>query len=798
MLVPLSWLREFTPYEGTAQALGDKLTMVGLEMEGILHPFANLVDIIIGYVAQCRPHPDSDHLHCCRVEMGQGELVDIVCGAPNVAEGQKVAVAPVGARLPDGTKIKKSKLRGQPSCGMICSERELGLSDDHSGIMVLPETVDIGHRLIDALNMERDVLDISITPNRADCLSILGIARETAMAFNLPFALPELPMILDPRAPEMTVPVEIEDPDLCWLYCGRIVSNVTMAPAPMGVRFRLLSVGQRPVSNIVDITNYILFECGQPLHAFDLDKLAGKRVIVRRARENEKFTTLDGKERQLLPSDLCICDAEKAVALAGVMGGLDSEITSESKNVFLESAVFQPQGIRKTSRRLGIPSEAAYRFERGVDQRRSIWAMDRACALMQSIADGLPNAGFSIAEPRPFIPKRISYRPARANYLLGVDISETEQAQFLENDGCAVENQDSSDWLVIQPSWRPDLTREADLIEETGRIYGLDAIPVTLPPIKKSINDNLGRLSQFGFFDRIRRWGAGIGLNEAINYSFVGESDLDFLNLPKEGRIAIANPLSDEQNTLRTQLAPGLLRDLANNLAFGANSVRLFEIAEAFNEDANAETRAREVPFLGIMLYGARQDQGWPRIAGDLDYTDIKGLLVNLFGFFKLGELPFASVDNHAFLAPCVSVKAGNLDLAQLGRVKPAIAKAWHAQKDVWLAEINLAILRHLAEKAATHFRPLPIYPPVRRDITVITPTALSAGIIREKILLRKLPLLEGATLVDCFEPEGSDERHLTWRLTFRHPERTLKDSEVDKEREKVAEFLRQELNVKI
>ena len=342
MLLSLSWLREFTPYEGTAEALGDRLTMLGLELEDIRRPYDSISSIVVGLVAACEDHPESDHLHICKVDAGQGELLDIVCGAPNVAEGQKVPVALVGTVMPDGMVIKKAKLRGAPSCGMICSERELGLTEDHSGIMVLPDSFVVGKPLVDQLALDREVLDISITPNRADCLSVLGLAREAALAFDLPLQIPAMPLQIDESAPQRLVPIDIKDPDLCWLYSGRVITGAKIGPSPMQMRHRLHSVGVRPISNIVDVTNYILFECGQPLHSFDLDKLEGGRIEISRAQEGEKFTTLDGQERILTAQDLCIRDASRAVALAGVMGGAATEISSSTTNVLVEAAVFDP------------------------------------------------------------------------------------------------------------------------------------------------------------------------------------------------------------------------------------------------------------------------------------------------------------------------------------------------------------------------------------------------------------------------------------------------------------------------
>lgn len=798
MLVPLSWLREFTPYEGTAAALGDKLTMLGLELEEIINPFAGLKDIKVGFVAQCLNHPNSDHMHCCKVDLGTNELVDIVCGAPNVAKGQKVAIAPVGAALPDGTVIKKAKLRGQPSCGMICSERELGLSEDHSGIMVLPDSADVGHSLSSALNLDTEVLNLSVTPNRADCLSILGVARETAAAFGLPLAVPTLPIIPDCATAEIEIPIAIEDRDLCWLYAGRAVSDANIAQAPMKFRFRLHAVGVRAISNIVDVTNYVLFECGQPLHAFDLDKLRGQKIGVRHANPGEMLVTLDGKERRLQPDDICICDAKEAVALAGVMGGLNTEISPETHNIFVESAVFNPRNIRRTSRRLGLQSEASYRFERGIDQRRSIWALDRACALMASFSGGFVRRGFSVAEPKPFIPARIQFRPENAAALLGVKIQPQQQEKTLMSLGCAVEQQEHSDWIVEQPSWRPDLTREADLIEEVGRFYGLDSIEPSLPPVQRKITDNLAPVTLYDFIQLIKHWGAGLGLHEAINYSFTGEKDLDLLGLATQTRLSIFNPLSEDQNVLRTALAPGLLHDLDNNLAFGAQSVRLFELANAFESNPKAETGATEKPLLGVILSGLRFERQWPRSEDVLDYADIKGVLEHLLNFLHLPAPALARNDHHPYLQPCAQISLNEKICGHMGRVKPAVAKEYKAVKPVWLFELDLEVLRLLHESTQTLFKPLPVYPPVRRDLTAAVARNVTVAEILEKIQLLKIPLLEGAILQDCFEAPDGNERNLTFRLTFRSVERTLKDAEADKEREKIADFLRKELGARI
>ncbi len=401
MLVSFNWLREFVPFEGEAQELGDRLTMLGLELDSIEDPFESIQEIVVGHVVECVKHPEAEKLSVCTVDLGS-ETVEIVCGAPNVAKGQKVPVAPVGSKLPDGMKIKKAKLRGVKSFGMICSERELGLSEDHEGIWVLPENLTVGNKLVDELNLERTVLDFDITPNRADCLSILGFARETALAFDLPLTLPELNLTESGGNAADEVKIIIDDPELCPLYQARIINNVTVGKSPDWMRFKLFSVGQRPLGNIVDVTNYILFELGQPLHAFDLERIEDATIRVAPAQDGMKFTTLDEVERTLTSRDLLIWDGKKPVALAGVMGGMNSEMQDDSTNVLLESAVFRPGTIRKTARRLALPSEASYRFERGVDQIMNTFAMNRAAQIMAEVSGGTVMSGVAKNEPKPW------------------------------------------------------------------------------------------------------------------------------------------------------------------------------------------------------------------------------------------------------------------------------------------------------------------------------------------------------------------------------------------------------------
>lgn len=798
MLLSLKWLREFVPLEASAQELGDRLTMLGLELEDIVHPYDGIKTIVVGHVLTKEAHPDSDHLAVCTVDVGQGEPLTIVCGAPNVAAGQKVPVALVGTVMPGGMAIKKAKLRGVPSFGMICSERELGLTEDHSGIMVLPEHFRVGERLVDALDLDTEILEIGITPNRGDCLSVLGLAREAALAFKLPLTMPRVRV--EETGPDWTSQwsIAIPMPELCPFYQLRLVEGVTVKPSPAWMRYRLHAVGVRPISNIVDITNYVLMELGQPLHAFDRDKLEGGRTEVSLAREGERIVTLDGQERVLTASDLLIRDGVKPVALAGVMGGLETEISDASRAVMVESAVFRPETIRKTARRQALPSEASYRFERGVDQGGSAYAVNRAVSLMAECSGGVVRTGACTLEPRPWSAPKPAFRVQRAVDLLGMDVEPAFCADTLERLGCALDRGDEAAWKVTTPSWRQDLSREVDLIEEIARVKGMDTIPETLPAVSRPL-DRFGQPeSRYAFLSRVKAWGSGLGLNEAENYSFVGHKDLDHLGLPREGRIDIINPLTEEQNVLRTALAPSLLQNVRTNIAHGNTGVRLFEVANVFEADAAAQTTARERARLGLVMYGSLYDTAWPHAETDAAYADVRGLVEHFAGFLHLAAPAFVREAEHPAYAPCVRVEIGGRPVGLIGQVKPQLADAYHARKPVWLAELDLETLWALHQQARIVFRPLAVFPPSRRDVTVIAPAALSVSAIEEHIRGLRIPILEDVTLIDLYEPKDSGERNLTFRLTFRKADRTLKDAEVDKEREKAAQSLVKNLGVRI
>lgn len=804
MLLSFNWLKEFVPYTGTAEELGDMLTMLGLELEEVLHPYAEISGVLVGRVLTCDAHPDSDHLHVCTVDTGGEEALNIVCGAPNVAAGQLVPVAPVGSTLPGGLVMKKAKLRGVPSFGMICSERELGLTEDHSGILVLPETnrsgrtVLPGERFIDAYELDQEVLDISITPNRADCLSVHGFARIVGAYLGLPVTMPSFR--LEETGDDMSnaVPVEVKDGGLCPSYTGRILKGARVAPSPAWMRWRLNAVGIRAISNLVDVTNYILMELGQPLHAFDHNRLSGGRIIVRAAEDGEKLTTLDGQERLLRAGDGLICDAEKPVALAGVMGGLETEITEQSESVFLECAVFRPSSIRMTARRLGLNSEASYRYERGVDPTGMAFALDRAAALMAELSGAQVCRGVCSCTPSPWVAPVVRFRRSRAEALLGVGLTDDFCAKTLESLGCTVDRSHGDEWSVKTPGWRYDLTREADLIEEVAIFKGVDNLGETLPAIPQTLESFGQPEGRHAFMMRVKHWASGLGLNEAVNYSFVGNRDLDFLGLPAEGRVNIMNPLTAEQDVLRTELAPGLFQNVRQNISQGATGIRLFEIAEAFRLDASSDTTVKEVRHLAIVLYGSRYDEAWAHDDADMDYVDLKGIVEKFFAFLHLPVPSFEMVE-HPYLAPAVRMTMADGRVAGvMGRLKPAMADAYLARKAVWYADLDLDLLRVASQGLRTMFRPLPVFPAVRRDITFIAPRSLHADAVLAAVRGVRTSLLESAGIIDIYEPKNGEERNITCRLTFRKADRTLQDGEVDKEREKIASAVVRELGVRV
>lgn len=798
MLLSLNWLREFVPYEGTAQELGNRLTMLGFELEDIIRPYNNIQSIIVGKIIHCEKHPEADKLSICTIDIGQETLLHVLCGASNVAIGQKVPVATIGTTMPDGTIIKKIKLRGIESFGMICSEKELEFTDDHSGILVLPEELTVGTSLVNALNLDTEILKISITPNRGDCLSILGLAREVSAAFGLPLS-PQQPIHFQEVEPDFSKnwSVHVSSKKLCSSYLLRLVENISVQKSPLHIRHRLHSMGIRPISNVVDITNYILLELGQPLHAFDKDLIEGNTTYISLAKEEEIFCTLDGKKHTLTPSDLIIYDDAKPIALAGIMGCQNSKVTETTKNILIESAVFNPSIIRKTTRRLGISTESSYRFERGVDSSGVMYALNKAIKMIIDTSGGEVKIGKAYYEPTPYKQPIIQLDTLNIQKVTGTSIPSNFCIDTLTQLGFEIDTSNCNIWDITIPSWRRDIQHSVDLIEEILRFYGLNTIPEELPCIYKSLNDIGLPESQYQFIKKVKHWACGVGLNETENYSFIGNHELDLLKLPNNTRLSIYNPLTEEQNVLRTSLIPSLLNNVKYNVAHGNTGLRLFEVANTYTFEAISETTAKEVLKLGIVMHGDLFDTGWPHPSTNASYLDLLGVVEHFITFLHLPRITTSQTDIYAFLNPGVDLFIHGKKIGYIGCISQNIAKNCHTHKEIWITELDLETLAHLYKNIKITFKPLPIYPSSYRDITLIISANTSISNIKSYMDLIDIPILESIFLLDIFKPNNI-EQHCTFRFIFRSAKKTLKDSEIDLAYKKITELLSSQFNIKL
>ncbi|OGU04369.1 MAG: phenylalanine--tRNA ligase subunit beta, partial [Geobacteraceae bacterium GWC2_55_20] len=613
MKVTYNWLKEYVDFDLSPDQLADLLTMLGLEVEAMERLGEGFDDVVVALVEEKRQHPNADKLSLCRVNNGS-EVLDVVCGAQNFKQGDMVALAQIGAVLPGDFKIKKSKIRGEESCGMLCSEKELGLADESAGIMVLPGSgLVLGTPLFSALGLKDTLFEIGLTPNRADCLSAVGIAREIAAKLGLQVRYPASAVVESGEAVESVIGVVVEAADLCPRYAARYISGCKISPSPEWLVKRLNAIGIRSINNVVDITNLVMMELGQPLHAFDCDRLAGKRIVVRRAGEGEPFTTLDGQQRALVQDDLVICDAERPVALAGVMGGLNSEIENTTTCILLESACFKPAAVRKTSKRLGLHTESSHRFERGIDIGGVARALDRAAALIVELAGGTMARGALDVYPGKCEPVSIPFRPERANSLIGIDLAREEILDILTRLECLVVEGAAGIVQVEPPSYRIDIEREIDLIEEVARLNGFDRIPASMP-IARITSDRPSRHQQLE--KRVRNILVDHGMNEIINFSFTDPGSAGKLMLreddPRRNAIRLSNPLVDEQSVMRTTLLPGLLETVARNINFRSLDLSLFEMRRVYMPSAGDDMPTEPIFIVGAMT-GSRDGDGWSR-----------------------------------------------------------------------------------------------------------------------------------------------------------------------------------------
>ncbi|MGL4722651.1 MAG: phenylalanine--tRNA ligase subunit beta [Desulfovibrionaceae bacterium] len=794
MLVSLRWLQEFVPYTGTVSELCTVLTCLGLEVESVTKPFDFLSSIVVGKVLTCERHPKSEKLSVCTVDVGS-TILRIVCGAGNISSSLFVPVARVGTVMPNGLLIKEVSLRGEISEGMICSEEELRLAFSSEGILSLREDSVIGMTLLEHFSLDDTIIELNITPNRADCLSIFGVAREIALAFSLPLSFPENSFYVTKGYCEEYSFI-VEESSLVSFYSVRVLEDIVIADSPSWMRYRLLSVGIRPISNIVDITNYVLVEFGQPLHAFDANAIVGSSIRVGTAEEGSVFTALDSSKYTLSSEDICIFDEKKVIALAGIMGGKNTEVSSKTTKILLESAVFSPHSVRKTARRLSLHSNASYRFERGVDRMQSKFAMERAIHLLSSIMSlSISSVCLEIEETR--VVPAILFRASKARELLGLLVADGFCRDILLSLGCIIEEADFF-WKVSPPSYRMDLTEEVDLIEEIARLYGVDRIEGSLPTVKKNIALD-STSDEYYSLRRVKNWAANLGLREIISYSFTSQESLDILGVPSENRVILQNPLSLEYTTMRTTLLPAMLKTMQYNNNRGNTSLAFFEIAKTFTQDLEKETQSNEKDMLCIALHGNKNPREWFSQHEMWDYLDIKGIVEHCCSVFFDENCSYDILEEHSYLSPAVSIFSGKEKIGIMGRVLPDIAKKYDNKEDIWCAEISLSQFLQNEKSEVKSISSVPQYPSIKRDITFIIPEdGIYVGILFDVISDMSLSLLEDFFLIGIYYPKETNEKHVTVRFVFRDSQSTLTDELADSLRKDISDHIMRILSVRV
>lgn len=783
MKVPLSWLREFTPVEATADELATRLPVHGLAVEQVVRAGAEISGVVVAKILEVEEVPGANKVILARVEAGDGPH-EVFVGVRNIASGDLVPYATPGARLPGGREIGRKEMFGRTSEGMLCSAAELGISDDHSGIFVLDPDGKLGQDVGEALGLDEEVLDIDVTPNRPDCLSIVGVAREVAALYGLPLTVPDVdPTEETPTATDLAS-VTVEDTRGCPRYLARIITGVHVGPSPGWMQRRLLACGMRPISGPVDVTNYVLLERGHPQHAFDLAKLRGRAIVVRRPRRGERtITTLDGVERALERDDLLICDAEGPVAVGGIMGGADSEVGEGTTEVLLEAAYFDPKRILRTARRLGLRTEASVRFERGADPEAVPSAASRAAALIAEIGGGTVAQGAIDVYPKPIKPKPIRLRVARANAVLGITQIPAEMASALTALGCRVESQTRTALRVVPPTFRPDLRIEPDLIEEVARLYSYNRIPLTLPA-----SGRLGGLTDEQSLRRlVRRILLGSGLSEAQTLSMLPPSLPDRLGLasghPWRDTLVLENPLSEEESVLRSSLIPGLLLAASKNLARRNTTVSLFEIGNTFApSDGELPIERLRVAWLQT----GPVPTSWHRPHRDFDFFDAKGVLARVAEGLGVAQGLGDGVGfEHAESEPMHPGRSGRVlldgeEIGVVGELHPRAARALDLPSRVALGEVRLAPLLAAVRTAAPGA--LARFPAVTRDLALLVPASTPAAEVETLIRRAGGELLEAVEVFDLYPGEEFGQPgkvSLAFSLSFRHPERTQTDAEV-------------------
>ena len=844
MLVSLRWLNDYIALgDLSTDALSKALTSIGLEVEGIRHEKPLAGEVLVGKILKAEQHPNADKLRVCQVDIGRGEALSIVCGAPNARAGIKVCVATIGAVLPGNFKIKESKIRGENSFGMLCSEQELGLSGGHDGIIELPESVELGLPVAQYFHMEDTIIEIGLTPNRSDCLGLIGLARDLSAKLGKPLKVPDDQKIVVDAGLKSAdhIKVTIENPEDSRRFTALYMSDVSSIPSPQWMQRRLQFAGMRPINLIVDATNYVMLESGQPIHAYDERDIGGKTLTVRRAKPEEVLKTLDGQDRKLLVSDIVIADAQKAIGIAGVMGGASSEIKDDTRNIVIEVAHFNPSVVRKTSKRFALHTEASHRFERGVDIENINWVARRVASVIREATEEqrkllhldipAPHIASTAVDqyPAPFAAKQVELRLARLQLLTGIKTLTIKDAStILSNLGCKIVSESASVLKISAPSWRHDIEREADLIEEVVRIHGYEHIPLTLPKME------IGALPEhplIDFIDQNKAILAQIGLHETVSFPFMGAQDIANLGITPEhplyAVVKLVNPLVEHHRYMRSTMAVGLIQALAQNRRNGLKGTRLFELARTFHEPKTLPKDLAPV-FVSVGQQGdhiplkARQDdrpiertkvaaildtsflpKSWDQAEEEAGFFRGKAFIVQWLAAFGIRSLRWETVQAQDFpwLHPGASAALYNSKgeyLGWLGELHPQTAKAYDLESAPTLFEIDLeAVLASYGVKRS-YISGNTRFPPSTRDVALLVPSETSYdAFMKSFVNFKRRKYLKDQRLFDIYQgqnlPEG--KKSMAFSLTFGSDEKTLIDQDVDKELEALLGWLKDDLS---
>ncbi|MGE8206363.1 phenylalanine--tRNA ligase subunit beta [Heyndrickxia sp. NPDC080065] len=802
MFVSYKWLQEYVDLNGiSAEELADKITRSGIEVEGVEHKASTIKGVVVGHVLECEKHPNADKLNKCLVDLGAEAPVQIICGAKNVAKGQKVAVAIPGAVLPGNFKIKKSKLRGEESNGMICSLQELGIEgklipkEYSEGIFVFPNDVEVGSDALALLNLDDKILELGLTPNRSDCLSMLGVAYEVAAILGVDVKLPGINVkeVSEKASEYISIKVEVKEENP--LYVAKIIKNVKIGPSPLWMQTRLMSAGIRPHNNVVDITNYILLEYGQPLHAFDYNKLGSKEIVVRLAHEGEKIITLDDAERTLKAEHLVITNGKEPVALAGVMGGANSEVSDSTTTVLLESAYFNGQTVRNASKDHGLRSEASARFEKGVDPNRIHEAAERAAQLMAEYADGEVLEGIVEENTLTIEPAIVEISLKKINGVLGMNISVNEVAEMFKRLQFDVTIENES-FIVTVPTRRGDITIEEDLIEEVARLYGYDNLPTTLPTgasIPGELNDAQRKRRA------VKRFLEGAGLYQAVTYSLTSNEKSTKYAIEKREPIRLAMPMSEERSHLRLSIIPELLDVVSYNLARKNDSVFLYEIGSVFLKTTDHK-QPEEYEHLAGAITGLWHSQLWQGEKKSVDFYVAKGILEGIFdklGVSKSISYQAAKIEGMHPGRTAEIILNGNV-IGFVGQVHPQVQKDMDL-KETYVFELKTKSIFE-SDVQPLKYSSIPRFPSITRDIALVVDSKVEAGKLKEIIEEAGGNLLKEVTIFDLYEGEHMEpgKKSIAYSLKYFDPERTLTDEEVVKAHDKVLKAVKEQAGAEL